>query len=206
LKFTFESDPTAGIIVCAAGNGSANLTRLQERTMQAVLMMKPIQFNSPLPWTDRSLYDWFVGTIKGIRFRTDIDTSYCCEPRNTINVQTRNLAALTTNRWVDPKSNTGLLGLVILFVHEARHNDSKLHTCYGGTDDKTMAEMGSWGVQYSLLYWMAYHGDPDYFSASDPYPTYIRETMAANAFQIRQTRFCAEPSLTPGPMPLIKGR
>ncbi|MDL1941437.1 hypothetical protein FBQ99_03715 [Chloroflexi bacterium CFX2] len=202
LTLQFDHDPTAGTLVCTAASGSADLTRLQERTYQAVLMMKKIKFDEPLPWTDLPLYDWFVNAIDGIRFRGDIEQSSCCEPANFINVQTENLAALQTNRWLDPGMGAGLQGLLVLYVHEARHNEGFPHTC--GVNDNTIAEMGAWGVQYHLLMWFAYHTDRDFFSAPDAPPTYYQEMALSEANWVRGLNFCAEPTMTPGPTPTLK--
>lgn len=202
VKLIFESDPTTGKFVCAAADGSADLTRLQERVYQAILIMKRFRFDAPLPWTNKSLYLWFVGAIKNIRFRRDIEISYCCDPKDTLNIQTRNLAALDTLRWIDPKTQSGLQGLVALFVHEARHNENVWHTCNNGADDKTLNEMGAWAVQYHLLFWLAYHSDSTFLTSPDPSPTFYREAAAREAFEIRRTRFCSEP--TPLPMPTLK--
>ncbi len=148
LTITFDSDPTAGTLVCRAADGSADLTRLQERAYQALRLMRKIPFDTPLPWTSKSLYDWFVDAIQGIRF-TNGSGSFCCNPQGVINIGTNNLAALqySTSGW--------LASLMVLFVHEARHNEGLAHTC--GSGDQTLAELGSWGVQYYLFEWMAFH-------------------------------------------------
>jgi len=199
LKLTFESDPTSGRLVCTARQGSADLTRLQERTYQALITMKRLQFNRPLPWTDKTLYDWFVASVDGIRFRRDIENSFCCEPENVINVQTHNLAALSTDRWVNPESGAGLQDLVVLFVHEARHNEGYGHTC--GSNDNTIAEMGAWGVQYELYRWLAFHSDPFFMRSVARSPNYYRELAREAATWTLSTRFCAEPTPTSGPPP-----
>jgi hypothetical protein len=102
-----------------------------------------LSFDAALPWTPKSLYQWMVSAIRGIRFRGDIDVSFCCDPAGTINVQTRNLAATqfpSDFRWVAT--------LLVLIVHEARHNEGFPHTC--GANDNTISELGAWGVQYYL--------------------------------------------------------
>lgn len=204
LTLQFDADPTAGVLVCTAADGSADLTRLQERAYQAVLMMKKIPFDQPLPWTDLPLYDWFVHAIDGIRFRGDIETSGCCDPANFINVQTANLSALQTNRWLDPSMGSGLRDLMVLFVHEARHNEGYLHTCGENSNmDNTAAEMGAWGVQYQLEMWLAYHTDRNFYRSLDTAPTYYQEMSLGSANFLRETRFCAEPAATPGPTPTL---
>jgi uncharacterized protein (TIGR03437 family) len=149
LNITFESDPTKGTLVCRSSQGSADLTRLQERTYQALRMMQWMPLDTSLPWTTKSIYDWFTGAARGIRFRGDITYSFCCDPAGIINIQTNNLAVtqFTTPEW--------LAAQMVLFIHEARHNEGLPHTC--GTNDQTLPELGSWGVQYYMFEWMALH-------------------------------------------------
>jgi hypothetical protein len=141
--------PRGGKLVCTAASGSADLTLLQRRAYQTLQAMQRLQFSKPLPWTNQSLYDWFVNTIKGIRFRSDTEFSFCCDPKDTINVKIANNTFLVlTDRWVDPQTGDGLMNEVVLYVHEARHNQGYGHTC--GTDDKTIAELGAWGCSIIL--------------------------------------------------------
>lgn len=145
--FRFEGDPTAGQLVCRAADGSADLTRLQERAYQALRLMQILQFQSPLPWTEKSLYDWFTHAVRGVRFRTDTEYAYCCDPDGYINIPSKTLGAVqfNTSEWLGT--------LMVLFAHEARHNEGLPHTC--GTWDLTLSELGSWGVQYYLNEWIA---------------------------------------------------
>jgi uncharacterized protein (TIGR03437 family) len=110
--------------------------------------MRAFPLSSPLPWTDKSLYDWFTSAIKGVRHRTDIPYSYCCDPAGIINIQASNLAILQSN------SADTLATYMALLVHEARHNEGLPHTC--GTRDQTLNELGAWGVQFHLYERMAF--------------------------------------------------
>jgi len=152
LNITFEGDPTAGTLLCRAADGSADLTLLKERTYQALRIMRQLSFDTPLPWTTKSLYDWMTSTIKGIRSRTDITNSFCCDPANTINIASSHIGPVdfVTSEWV------GSLG--VLYDHESRHNQGLLHTC--GSNDQTLNELGAWGVQYYVQEWMTRHSDP----------------------------------------------
>lgn len=199
LKLAFEGDPTAGELVCRASQGSADLTRLQERAYQALLIMEHLSFDTPLPWSDQPLYAWFTAAVEEIRFRDDISNSFCCDPPGVINVQTRNQAALSTLRWIDPESGAGLQDLVALLVHEARHNQGYAHTC--GTNDNTVAEMGAWGVQYWFFQYLAYHSRAPFLVSQARSVDYYREAARDQARWLRNNRFCAEPTLTPGPPP-----
>jgi len=191
LAIAFESDPSVGTLVCRASNRSVNLTRLQERVYQALLVMKAMRFSRPLPWTNQNLYTWFVTTVHGIRFRGDIPLSFCCEPANVIDILVSPTSAeLLTNRWLDPQSGVGLEDLVALLVHEARHNNGKPHTC--GADDQTLSELGAWGVQYYLELWEALYSG-SFLTSPDQYPSFYRDHALGNAESLL-TRFCTLPT------------
>jgi hypothetical protein len=206
LTFTFEADPTAGTIACTAAQGSLDLSPMQKRAYQSVLIMKYIAFDAPLPWTEKSLFRWFVGTIKAVRLRSDIEYSFCCNPADTINILVAdNSYVLLTDRWIDPQMGGGLMSTMTLYVHEARHNEGYVHACPGGIADRTLSEMGAWGVQYYLMEWLAQHTDPDFFHRPDGNPDYYRQVALWSMIAIRQTRFCDEPDPTAGPSPTLAG-
>jgi hypothetical protein len=62
IALQFDVDPTPGTLVCHAVDGSADLTRLQERAYQALILIKHLEFDRPLPWTSKSLWEWFIGS------------------------------------------------------------------------------------------------------------------------------------------------
>ena len=192
LNLIFEADPSAvNGLVCFAAQGSADLTRAKERVYQALLMFDRLQFDTPLPWTTQTLGGWLYDEtqIEGIRFRSDITFSFCCDPPNYLNLRA-DFAAQQTTRWINPQSGTGLDGLILLIAHEARHNQGYLHTC--GADDQTRAERGAWGVQYYLREWLAYHSDQCFFEAPDPWPTYYLEASAGDSWFLHNSRFCSD--------------
>jgi len=192
LAISFESDPTAGTLACLASQGSANLTPLQKRAYNAVRIMQHIPFDAPLPWTSLGLYDWFVSAVDGIRFRGDIGYSYCCEPAGVINLKT-GLAGEQTDLWINPDWNVGLAHLMILMVHEARHNQGYPHTCDGGTSDDTLAQMGAWGVQYYLQLWLAQHASPVFMKAPlAGNPGYYQWRHGGDAQGTLSSSFCNE--------------
>jgi len=177
LSLLFEGDPTIGQIECSAEQSSRDLTLLEAQTYRVLTIMRHLEFDASLPWTSDSLYGWMVSSIQGIRFRSDITYSFCCT-NDMINIQT-NLAALdypTDFRWVGT--------LLVLFVHEARHNNGKPHTC--GSSDNTIAELGAWGVQYHLNLFLADHSDPRFITSSD------RSEFRDNANQTCNSRFCED--------------
>lgn len=59
------------------GAGSHNLSPLKKRVYNTLRLMKQMQFDRPLPWTGERLYTWLITTIKGVRFRGDINLSSC---------------------------------------------------------------------------------------------------------------------------------
>jgi hypothetical protein len=213
LVLTFDVDPTLEeSLVCTAAEGSVNLSRLQERTYQALLAMQRIQFDTSLPWTNKALYTWLTRAIKGIRFRSDIDKSFCCDPPDTINIlipedTPNNFCALATNRWIKgPDFACGLRDFVVLLVHEARHNEGKPHTCNRPENlidpdcnetkpcsDNTLSELGAWGVQYYLLKWLADHSDQYFLIAPGADPQFYRTVTDDQADGILNTRFCTKP-------------
>jgi uncharacterized repeat protein (TIGR01451 family) len=212
LAITFEgTDPSGGTLVCHASDGSVDLTRFQERAYQALRVMKVIRFTRSLPWTSQNLYDWFVASVDGIRFRSDIDVSFCCDPANVIDIRAAsNSAALFTDRWIDPTSPIGLHDLLALLVHEARHNNGKPHTC--GADDQTVAELGAWGVEYYLELWEGLYSGA-FLTSPEVYPSYYRDEHLLTAESLYLPRICSLPNSdlslaigSPAPSPAVRGQ
>jgi hypothetical protein len=196
IAMSFESDPTAGVLVCTAAAGSADFTREQKNAYNAILIMKHLAFDSPLPWTDQSLYDWFTGTIKGIRFRSDIVAHTCCGTPPTINIRTE-LHAYYSDRW------TAVGSLMRLYVNEARHT-YMAHRCETGMD-RTIEELGAYGVEARLYQWLAYHSDPKFLTMLAPGPTIdYREAARQNYYALLQTGFCLDPTPTSLPPALVE--
>ncbi len=209
LTLSFEYDPGAGTLVCKAADGSADLTLLRTRTYQALTAMRLLVFDQPLPWTDQTLYGWFISNIDTIRFRNDIPNSFCCEPAHAVNLVT-SLFALDTDRWLQPGDwDENVQSLMVLLIHEARHSEGYYHTC--GTRDQTLAEMGAFGVQYWTYVWLAYHSDPAFMTPGGPQPNLYREINRDMAIRFLETSaagkgpFCQQAALTPGPSPTVPG-
>lgn len=191
LTITFDDDPTSGTLVCHASEDSRDLTQLELRAYQSLIVMQVVTFDEPLPWTDETVFDWFVGAIDGVRFRSDTSHNYCCSPPGTI-VKKIQDAWLLTDLWVNPQNGAGVRGLVAVMIHEARHADWGGHTC--GNYDNTLVEMGAWAVEYYYLTWLAYHSDPCFFVSEQAGSSYYLETSRGAADSILTTRFCEEPS------------
>ena len=188
LLLSFDYDVTAGRTVCTAAQSSRDLTLLQAQTYRVLTITRRLTFDAALPWTSSSLYTWMVSAIRGIRFRgDDIANSFCCSPADTINIKATlgpnnsGLAALvfpSDFRWVGT--------LLVLFVHEARHNNGFPHSCVDRINDKTIAELGAWGVQYHLNNFLASHADPVFI------PSLARIGFLQDAQQVCSRRFCED--------------
>jgi hypothetical protein len=130
------------------------------------------------PWTShRPLLEWFSATIRGARFRTDIRASFCCDPDRVINI------AVPSGTGSAAGLRTVPLWPLALLVHEARHIDVGPHTC--GTLDRSIAELGAFGVQYELLHRLAL--DP-----ASPLSANERLLCASRADAVRVSGFCSE--------------
>ena len=171
ISLQFDADPTQGTLVCRAEDGSADLTRLQEREYQALILIKRLEFDTPLPWTSASLWDWFTGSVRGVRFISG-SQSTCCSPGSVINIG--------TGGGYEP----GFPTLEFGFIHEARHAEVwRPHTCGFRA---SIADMGAFGVQYYLGIWIANH-------ATSPTLTADERRYAASASDLlRGSAFCQE--------------
>jgi len=189
LKLLFEWDSTSREPpACTAAAGSVNLSPMRKRVYNTLLLMRQIEFDRPLPWTTQPLYRWFVGAVRGIRFRADIQNSSCCGPDLLLNIAAPNLATSFTDRWVEPSVHGGLDGFLLVLVHEARHADGNHpHTC--GSKDQTLAELGSWGVQYYLARWLIEHTDQSFFSSGS---TNYNDSLGRQAELLLRSSFCRQ--------------
>lgn len=173
VTLLFLEDPTAGTLVCRAADGSVDLTRLQERAYQTLYLLKRLEFDAPLPWTDKSLWGWFTSNIRRIQYRGTGNPN-CCGG-NTMNMPAHDASRYRTG------FPTGVFG----YIHEARHAE-KPHTCDAGSKDRTIAEMGAFGVQYYFGLWVADHLVAPALTVEER--NYARQ---ASAF-LRTRAFCTE--------------
>lgn len=194
IHLAFEGDPTSSNWVCTTAGGSTNLTLLQRRAYNILSFMRQVTFTAPLPWTappTPSLAQWLhqQSGVTRIRFRSDIDTSFCCDPANTVNIAvTANSYILLTDRWIDQQMGGGLANTLALIVHEARHNQNKPHTC--GSSDSTFAELGAWATQAYALIWLSDFVDPNFLRPLDNPYDYYRDLSRNEAERIRGERIC----------------
>ena len=114
---------------------------------------------------------------------------------------------MLTPRWIDPAIGGGLYDTAALFVHEARHNNGKPHTC--GANDQTLDELGAWGAQYYLGIWTALYSG-SLFDGPAPDPTAYRAAQIGKA-ELPLQRICTMPSaslslsIADAPDPVVSG-
>jgi hypothetical protein len=209
LKVTFVGTPDLGKLACAAALGSADLSTIQKKAYQVMIIMRYLGSSKPLPWTNQQLYEWFtVGSgITGITFTYQhYDHPYdpnnppipssCCSPPHVVNIQYSEINFLmATDTWSNSEMGVGLSDIVALLVHEARHNLAGPHTCANG--DKTIAEMGASGVEYLFWVWIETYSDRDFLRAPGDDPLMYLYSAEYNAYRVRAGSFCNEP-LVPG--------
>jgi len=189
LKVSFEYDPADGNLVC----DSPGLTALQKRAYQTIYLMRVLKFSQPLPWTDRQLYDWFVDAIDGLRF-VNGGISRCCEPADIVVIAvTPDSPLLQADKPVTDSEGSGLMNVMLLYAHEARHNEGYQHTCTTRSgDDNTLDEMGAWSIQYYLALWVAEYADPGFMGSSKDGTDHYRRLMLEHSRITFLTRFCKE--------------
>jgi len=205
IRFEYGPQINGDEVVCTAADSGRDLTHLQERVYQALIAMRALEFDRPLPWTDLGLYDWLVQQVRGIRLRDDIGVSHCCPPPADgvgpyVNIQVGpGASVLATDLWASVGG--GLYTLVSLITHEARHVAS-LHSC--GNEDNTISELGAFGVEYYLYTYLAYHSDPCFLRPTLPASSEIPQQLFGDDHYLvlmrdearyrHAHRFCAEPS------------
>lgn len=192
LHLYFDYDPTGGRKVCSSANGSADLTLLQERAYQSLLAMKKIAFSKPLPWTPKSVYDWFIQDtgVKGIRFSGGAGPTVaglCCDADHNILisiVQNMSSMGFGSNLWISPVDPpykafaSNMLSTIALYVHEGRHSQGFAHDCGSENKDANPEELSAYGAQYYFDVWMSKYLAGDYFTADE---FFSNETYAQGA-------------------------
>ena len=169
INISFEGNFVAEPLVCREADGSRDLTVVQKNVYRALLFMRDVQFDQPLPWTNQPLWTWFRTSITGIRIRNDIQNNQCCQPPGTIHLL-----------WNSVEST--LPTYLEMMVHEARHASGPGHNC--GTMDNKISDLGGFGAQYYLMQWLGTHW---------PQATPEERTFAlARATYIKWSSFCSE--------------
>lgn len=176
VPVTFDDDTASGGLVCQAAEGSVDLTYVRASFYQGLLFLSRLSFDRPLPWTSESVYGWLRSL--GLRIVVSAGTSNPYYERGTAHFfYDPDKYASSSMIMIDGTPFEGI-------VHEARHADGVRHTCNGGTSDERVDEMGSYGVQYYLLKWIA-----DYSHESQD----VRDYANYRAWVLRSgPAFCAE--------------
>ncbi len=204
LSLDFAYDITAGTLVCSAADGSVDLSLVEKNIYHAILAMRWIEFDQPLPWTELTLYDWFVQAVNGVIVDGREELSHCCTSDGMIVLALgENSFATHTDRFLrDEVGQGGFDGvngvdtLMILLAHEARHNEGYPHSCENG-NDLSLAEMGSWAVDYYLNLWLADHTDPEFMRSGVQLNDWYDLMYIGEARWMLNYRFCDEPSYIP---------
>jgi len=211
IRFEFIGDDPAGTtLVCTAAGGSRDLTHTQERIYQALIGLRALEFDQPLPFTGLPLYEWMAESIDGIRVIEDAPGSSCCAPPNGesgdyVTIQSDALRSWLTTDLFGTTGGGGMFQLLQLLVHETRHANGPLHTC--GGDDNTIAEAGAWAAVYHFSRAVAFDSDAcfvrPYYNGTGGYPDQIVSEdgylVAARtyAYDVHAIRFCTEPTDPP---------
>ena len=169
IPVSFDGVSLGDPLVCRETDGSRDLTVVQKNVFRAILFMREVEFDRPLPWTSMSLWNWFQTSITGIHIRNDIQFNFCCRPTGTINLLPNPIESTIPN-------------YLEMMVHEARHANGPVHTC--GSKDNKIADRGGFGVQYYLMQWLGTHW-PQATPAE-------REYALSRAVYIKWSSFCSE--------------
>ena len=174
-------DATGTELVCTAADGSADLTRVQERIYQAVLTTTELKFDAPLPWTELTLYAWLKESLAGIRVSSEFTAPGFGAVPGYVDIPASGVSAYLTLRWIDPQIGTGMDALVGLIVTYAGYMSSTGPECIGG--EPAGNEEGAAG--YFFMSWLADHSNPEFLTAGDVPPSYYRDTARDAAEQAR---------------------
>lgn len=117
------------------------------------------------PWTEKSLYDWMVSTVRGVNLKTAPGQLYCCDYINGEKYISQSMQDDVSRE--SKRSWIGISSSMAYLAHEARHADGGPGHVTGcavfpdpngplGCDEYyDPANLGSYGVQYWLNYaWM----------------------------------------------------
>lgn len=179
LQITLEGDPTGGRPSdCGVAESGRALTFVEAQVYRALIAMRYLTFTEPLPWTSGTLWQWVRSSIRAIRVRTDIASSFA--QGETIHL----LVGSNSFLFVDGGPRLGTLAFFMgLVVHETRHTNGFPHTCRG-VDDETLSEMGAWGVQYHFYRLFALHTDRTFVPVN--VSEYVARTSDRGAVECRR--------------------
>jgi hypothetical protein len=177
-----DSDVSRGTdgLACRAADGSVDLSVVENHVYQSLLFLRRVQFDRPLPWTSRPVFEWVRRTIPaGIVVGSTGNSHSCLGCTGPIHVVYSSAHSLRP-------TVTSLIASLI--VHEARHADGWAHTCgrsptyfNANVRDRSVSEMGAFGVQYLLLYWIGHHSNEEPV-VRDFYRKYAAQILGGGSF------------------------
>jgi hypothetical protein len=157
IRVAVSADVSAGILACHERDGSVDLTVVENQVYQSLLFLRRMRFDRPLPWTNQPIYDWVRLTIPlGIVIESSGNSHSCLSCKGPIHV------VYSSYRSLRP---TVYYLVHTLIAHEARHAEGWPHTCGLSSEsnvlvhDKSVAEMGGYGVHYLLAYWLGHYSE-----------------------------------------------
>jgi hypothetical protein len=142
---------------------------LKEAFIKAVYSMSRVDsyFTKSLPWTTgQSYYDWLKNSAGTITFLADpnsFDSAYGVGINFNGKNMISNIEKGMLNTWQNqdlnsPNIGQGIINLISIITHEARHNNGIYHTtCKNSNNmDENLKSMGAHGVNVMLRHWMEY--------------------------------------------------
>lgn len=178
----FDTTVTSLPLVCRGADGSKDLSDPQMRVSWALIILKELRFDTPVPWTSQPLYDWVRETVNSVRVIAGDGTSNYQNVGNGV-IMYVNASSTQAFSWRTIQQFLGLL------VHEVRHAETGGHLCRSQWDNR-VSDMGAGGVQNLFFTWIAEHSDPAVI------PVEYRPYAAQRACIHRGTSFCMEPHQT----------
>ena len=142
---------------------------LTKALYKAVYSMSRVDsyFTKPLPWTSsQSYYSWLKNSVGTIIFYADPNSLNSAPPGkirlngyNIINNVNNGMLTTWFNQDLNsPNIGQGIMLLITILTHEARHNDKIKHvSCKNSNNmDENLKTMGAHGVNVMLRHWMKY--------------------------------------------------
>lgn len=171
--------------MCRASEGSADLTYHHLQFVHALILMKELRFDAPLPWTPNTLYGWFRDLGAGAYVEMEDGLSTCCSAGS------REIHFRVGSSTAEPPLDGDAVFIAIAgLIHEARHIEVGQHPCSERRWDNRVDDLGSWGTQVRFYEFVAKHSDPAVV------PIEYRPYFLHRACEFRGILFCREPSGT----------
>lgn len=176
------ADPAEAAMACTVGGSEASARLALYNALRA---MKLLRFDEAMPLLgSNNLYEW----VRDLGITLRISTQTISTGGGTgINLAWVPMTHPHKRDWINPSSGTGLVGLVGLVVHEARHTTpggGYGHGCASGAKDTSYATGGAWAAQHDFFLWLSEHS-LGYLSQ------YQRDNAQGAADTIMATRFCS---------------